>query len=280
MKVGFLYQIIRPEEKMLLEELQKRNVEICKLDDRELAFPLGDKQFDFDVVLERSVAHYRALFTLKILNDMGIPTVNSYDVAMCCGDKFLTTMALLKHNVPTPKTYIAYTPEAALQLMDEIGYPVVLKPVTGSWARLISKVNDREAAETLLEHKSVLGSYHHSVFYIQEYIEKPGRDIRSFVVGGETIGAVYRSSSHWITNTARGGKTSNCVITDELYDLGKRASEAVGGGVLAMDLFETDNGLTVNEVNYTMEFKNSIEPTGVNIPAKVVDYVLSHGGRR
>jgi [lysine-biosynthesis-protein LysW]--L-2-aminoadipate ligase len=163
--------------------------------------------------------------------------------------------------------------------MERLGYPCVVKPATGSWGRLLAKVNDREAAEAVLEHKQVLGSYHHSIFYIQEYIEKQGRDIRSFVVGDECIAAIYRNSGHWITNTARGGVASNCPVTPELGDISLAAAQAVGGGVVAVDLFETDDGLTVNEVNYTMEFKNSIDVTGVNIPAKVVEYALEVGER-
>jgi len=153
---------------------------------------------------------------------------------------------------------------------------VVLKPAVGSWGRLLSKVNDREAAESLLEHKAILGSYHHSIFYIQKYVEKQGRDIRSFVVGDECIAAIYRTSPHWITNTARGAVASGCPVTDEIRTVSLAAANAVGGGVLAVDLFETADGVLVNEVNYTMEFRNSIETTGVNIPAHMVDYVLEN----
>jgi [lysine-biosynthesis-protein LysW]--L-2-aminoadipate ligase len=151
----------------------------------------------------------------------------------------------------------------------------VLKPAVGSWGRLLSKINDRDAAETILEHKTVLGSYHHSIFFIQQYIEKKGRDIRAFVVGDTCIAAIYRSSDHWITNTARGARASNCPVTPDLAEICVNAARAVGGGVLAIDLFESEHGLLVNEVNYTMEFRNSIDTTGVNIPDKVIDYVLS-----
>ena len=161
--------------------------------------------------------------------------------------------------------------------MDELGYPCVIKPTTGSWGRLISKINDRDAAEAILEHKQILGSYHHSIFYIQEYVEKKGRDIRSFVVGNECIAAIYRHAEHWITNTARGGKTSNCPVDDALHEISVRAANACGGGVVAIDVFETNQGYSINEVNYTMEFRNSIDVTGVNIPAKIVDYVLEVG---
>ncbi len=155
-----------------------------------------------------------------------------------------------------------------------MGYPVLMKPAVGSWGRLLAKINDRDAAEALLEHKEVLGSYHHSIFYLQRYVEKRGRDIRSFVVGDECIAAIYRTSNHWITNTARGGVASNCPVTAEIGELSVRAAKAVGGGMVAIDLFETKDGIIVNEVNHTMEFKNSVTTTGVNIPGAMVDYVL------
>jgi [lysine-biosynthesis-protein LysW]--L-2-aminoadipate ligase len=278
MKVGFLHSILRVEEKYLIDEFRSRpGVELEKIDDRERFFDLQKNDFDFDVVIERCINHSRAVHALKIFNDFGIPTVNTFEVAEVCGSKFLTTQALIKTGVPTPRCYMAFTPESALAAMEELGYPCVIKPNTGSWGRLISKVNDRDAAEAILEHKQILGSYHHSIFYIQEYVEKPGRDIRSFVVGDRCIAAVYRHSPHWITNTARGGKTENCPITAELHDISVRAAIAVGGGVVAIDVFETPAGLSVNEVNYTMEFRNSITTTGVNIPARVVDYVLEVG---
>jgi [lysine-biosynthesis-protein LysW]--L-2-aminoadipate ligase len=280
MKIGFLHSILRVEEKLLIDEFRTRpGVELEKIDDRERFFDLHKNDFGFDVVIERCINHSRAVHALKIFGDFGIPTVNTFEVAEVCGSKFLTTQALIKTGVPTPKCYMAFTPESALAAMDELGFPCVIKPNTGSWGRLISKINDRDAAEAILEHKQILGSYHHSIFYIQEYVEKHGRDIRSFVVGDRCIAAVYRYSPHWITNTARGGKTDNCPITDEVHDLSVRAAKAVGGGVVAIDLFETPAGLSVNEVNYTMEFRNSITVTGVNIPAKVVDYVLEVGRR-
>jgi [lysine-biosynthesis-protein LysW]---L-2-aminoadipate ligase len=204
---------------------------------------------------------------------------NRSQVAVTCGDKLLTSIALQEHGVPQPEVRVAFTPESALQAIEEMGYPVVLKPAVGSWGRLLAKVNDRDAAEALLEHKTTLGSYHHSVFYIQEYVEKRGRDIRAFVVGDECVAAIYRTSEHWITNTARGGRASNCPVTLELARIALAGAQAVGGGVVALDIFETDHGYQVNEVNYTMEFKNSIAPTGVNIAAKIVDFVVRQGER-
>lgn len=278
MKIGFLHSIIRMEEKLLLKEFKRRpDVEVVRIDDRKHFFNLQANDFDLDVVVERCVNHSRAVHALRVFHDHGIPTINHPDVGETCGSKFLTTQALIRAGVPTPPCYLAFTPESALEAMDELGYPCVIKPTTGSWGRLISKVNDRDAAEAILEHKQVLGSYHHSIFYIQAYVEKGGRDIRSFVVGDQCIAAIYRNSEHWITNTARGGTASNCPVDEDISRISVQAANAVGGGVLAIDLFETPEGYSVNEVNYTMEFRNSIDITGVDIPAKIVDYVLEVG---
>ncbi len=281
MRIAFLHSRIRAEEKLLLQELEQRGLNYTRIDDREQIFDLHMRTYPFDVVLERSIQHSRALLMLKIFNDAGIPSVNTYQVGATCGDKFLTTQALIHAEVPTPRSALAFTPESAITAVEQLGYPVVFKPVIGSWGRMVSKVNDREAAEAIIEHRDVLGNYQHAIYYIQEYIEKPGRDIRSFVIGDECVCAIYRTSEHWITNTARGGRSSNCPITPELADLSVRASNAVGGGVLAVDLLETHDGrLLVNEVNYTMEFRNSIEVTGVDIPARIIDYVEQVGRGR
>jgi [lysine-biosynthesis-protein LysW]--L-2-aminoadipate ligase len=272
---------VRVEEKLLLEELERRGIPTKIIDDRELVFRLETKpDLGVDVVLERCIQHSRALYALSVLETWGIPTVNTFEVADVCGNKLLTTMRLIRDGIPSPRTRLAFTPESALAAVEELGYPAVLKPLVGSWGRLISRVNDRDAAESILEHKDVLGTYMHSIYYIQEYVQKPGRDIRAFVVGDETIGAIFRYSEHWITNTARGGKATKCEVTPELNDLCVRAARSVGGGVVAVDVLEAPEGLVVNEVNYTMEFRNSIDTTGVNIPGKVVDYALTVAKKR
>lgn len=272
-RLGILFSRIRLEEKLLIEEALNRGIDVVKVDSRQLVMNLnGD--YDFEVLLERDISHSRALYALNLFKGSGVRTINTYDVAVICGDKVATTKALEDADIPTPEVSVAFTPKAALQAIEEMGYPVVMKPVTGSWGRLLAKINDRDAAEALLEHKEYLGSYYHSIFYIQKYIEKPARDIRAFVVGDEVICAIYRTSEHWITNTARGANASNCPITQELNDLCVKATKAVGEGILAVDLMETSDGLVVNEINYTIEFRNSIEPTNVNIPGKVIDYVL------
>ncbi|MFW6005814.1 MAG: lysine biosynthesis protein LysX [Candidatus Bipolaricaulota bacterium] len=272
MNLGLLFSRIRVEEKMLIKEAENRGHEITRVDSRKLVFDFDD-DYGIDLLLERDVSHSRALYILNLFENGDVPTVNSYQTARICGDKIATTKALEDARVPTPDVKVAFTKESALSAIEEMGYPVVLKPVTGSWGRLLAKINDRDSAEAVLEHKSQLGSYYHKIFYIQEYVDKPDRDIRAFVVGDETVAAIYRESEHWITNTAQGGEAINCPVTDEIDQICQSAAEAVGGGVLAVDLLEGEDGLTVAEVNYTVEFKNSVKPTGVDIPGKIIDYV-------
>jgi [lysine-biosynthesis-protein LysW]--L-2-aminoadipate ligase len=283
MKIAILLSRIRVEEKLLLQIFEKRRLQVDIVDDREVIFDLHqrDNWRQYDVVLERCVTQSRALAALRILNDWGIPTVNHHRVVQVCGNKLETSSALIREGIPSPRCKIAFDPESALRAIEELGYPAILKPAVGSWGRLLARINDRDAAEAILEHKEILGTYEHSIFYIQELINKPARDIRSFVVGDETIAAIYRYSSHWITNTARGGRAENCPVTPEIDRLSLAAAKAVGGGVVAVDLLETQEGqLLVNEVNHTMEFRNSIDTTGVNIPDRIVEYVVKVGEGR
>ena len=276
MKVGVLCSRVRLEEKLIFQALRERRVGFERIDVRQMIFDLNGVQLgDYDVVLMRCLSHSRALYAAKILQGQGVRTVNSYEVIATCGDKVLTTLALLEHGVPTPRTVIAFDKESALAAIEEMGYPVVLKPPVGSWGRLMAKLNDRQAAEAVIEHKQALDSSQHGPFYIQDYIHKPGRDIRTLVVGDETVYAIYRNSSHWITNTARGGRASNHPITPEIDRLSRAAARAVGGGIVAVDILEAPDGhLLVSEVNHTPEFHGAFEATGLDIAGKMVDYVL------
>jgi [lysine-biosynthesis-protein LysW]--L-2-aminoadipate ligase len=280
MRLAILTSRIRVEEKLLIDALRRRDIAFDIIDDGELLFDLhhpDERWQQYDAVLCRSLSQSRGLAVLFVLENWGIRVFNSAAVTATCNDKLLTTLALIRANIPTPRTLLAFEPEVTVRGMEQLGYPVVLKPLAGSWGRLLARINDRDAAEAVLEHQETLGSYQHHIHYVQEYIAKPQRDIRAFVVGDHTICAIYRTSQHWVTNTARGAVASNCPITPELDSLCVRAAQAVGGGILAIDVLEDpERGLLVNEINATMEFRNSIAPTGVDIPNAMLDYIFSH----
>ena len=281
MKIAVVYSRARIEEKWIFESLDKRHIDYDRIDDRQVSFHLQDPGFwrQYDIVIERSLSYKAGLYIARVLNGWGIPTVNMADVAATCGDKLATSIALLRAGVPQPEIRVAFNAETAISAVDKMGYPVILKPLIGSWGRLLAKLNDREAAEAVVEHKEVLGSYLHSVYYLQEHIKKPGRDIRSFVIGERTVCAIYRYSEHWITNTARGGKAQICPVTPELDQVSVAAARAVGGGVLAVDILEDPRrGYLVNEVNHSMEFHSTVPLTGVDIPGMIVEYAVNLAG--
>lgn len=277
LRIGVLYSRVRVEEKWIFGAMEKCGIDYERLDDRAIFFNLDDPApwRAFDAVLERSISYTSGLYALRMLNAFGVPTVNTAAVAEICGDKLATSAMLARAGVPQPRNLAAFSPESALEAIETFGYPVVLKPVVGSWGRLLAKINDRDAAEAVLEHKATLGSVQHSIFYIQEYIAKPGRDIRAIVIGDRVLTAMYRKSSHWITNTARGGEGELCPITPEIEDLCLRAAAAVGGGVLAVDLIEhPERGYLVNEINHTMEFHTMQPVSGIDIADEIVSYTM------
>ena len=285
LRVGLVCSRVRVEEKLLLAALAGRpRVEVVRVDDDQLQAVLagpGDPGPGAaalracDVVLLRSLSHTRQLVLARLLQAWGVPCVNRAAVLETCGDKLRTTVALAQAGVPTPPARVAFTVEGALGAVEALGYPCVVKPTTGSWGRLVSRLNDRDAAEAVLEHRAALGGPPERVFYLQAHVDKPGRDLRAFVIGGRTVAVIARRSEHWVTNTARGAVAEAVAVTPALEALCARAAAAVGGGALAVDLLEGQDGLLVNEVNATMEFRNSIEPTQVDIPGLLVDQALA-----
>ncbi|MDD4159684.1 MAG: RimK family alpha-L-glutamate ligase [Synergistaceae bacterium] len=268
-KLRILFTRLRVEEKLLREAAEKQNIP-CELQNVSDTW-YGDQPFctPEDVVLARCVSHNQNEAVAQILESQGIRVVNHSSVMAVCGNKLATSIALSKAGICQPKFRTAFTPEAAIEALEDLGYPAVCKPVSGSWGRLLAKINDREAAEAVFEHKSMLGALHNT-FYIQEYIEKGDYDVRAFVVSGDPVCAITRKSSHWITNTARGGAASNLPLDKDIKSVLCSVHEAIGGDFLAVDLFRKDGKWLVNEVNDGGEFRNSIEPTGTDIPAAVV----------
>ncbi|WP_336136585.1 lysine biosynthesis protein LysX [Natronomonas amylolytica] len=276
MNVGVLYSRIRRDEKLLLSELRDRGHDVTKIDVRKERFGIHDppEAFDdVDIAVDRCLATSRSRYVTRFVDAYDVPVVNDPETAAICADKARNSLVLAEEDIPTPDTEVAFTKESAMESIENFGYPCVLKPVVGSWGRLMAKIDSRDAAEAILEHKETLGHYEHKVFYIQEFVDKPGRDIRVVATDGEPVAAMARSSDHWLTNAAQGAETEEIEITDEMADLVERASDAVGGGLLGVDLMETGDSYTVHEVNHTVEFKALNEVTEVDVPSAVVDWL-------
>ena len=278
--LGLVYDRTRWEEKALINASKKKSVELKTVDAKEIYINLEDKEnaekaFG-NTVIQRCVSHIRGLHMTSILENFGLSVINPFQVSSTCGNKLLTTLALVKAGIPVPETIIAFDPEAALKGFDAMGFPAVLKPVMGSWGRLVSLVKDRESAQAIIETRDEIKNALLQTYYIQKFVKRPPRDIRVIVIGDSVAGASYRYSppDDWRTNVARGGASESCPVTEELEQLALKASWAVGGGVLAVDCMEAPEGLVVNEINGTPEFKGLSSATNVDIATKIIDYAL------
>lgn len=228
-----------------------------------------------DAFLQRCMSYFRSIHVTAVLESRGRTVVNSYRTASICGNKLLTSIVLSRANIPTPRTFVAFTEDASLKALEQLGYPAVLKPVVGSWGRLVALVKDSDSAKSLIEAREYMHPIQ-QVYYLQEMAKRPQRDIRCYVICDQAVAAMYRyaTSQEWRTNMARGGIAEKLTITPELEELSVRAAQAVGGGAFGVDLMETDSGLVVHEVNHTTEFKNLVRATGVDVPRLLLEYAV------
>jgi len=274
--ITVLYDTIRWEEKALLEAGKKKNINIQMLDCKTLSLDLDDKKNSYGTVLQRCVSYYRNVHSTAVLEGKGVNVINCLKTGISAGNKLYTHLLLKKNGVPTPKAIVAFSKEAALETLDEHGYPMVIKPTVGSWGRMICKLNDHDSAEGIIETREKMYPIY-QIHYLEEFVKRPPRDIRAIMVGDKVVAAIYRYSGNgtWKTNMALGGRAEKCEVTKEMEDICIKAKNAVQGQIVGVDLMESDErGLLVHEVNNTTEYKNTVRVCGVDIPSLMIDYIL------
>ncbi|MCE9653618.1 MAG: lysine biosynthesis protein LysX [Nitrosarchaeum sp.] len=280
-KICIVFDRLRTEEKMLEKEALNLGHQAVMQDAKITQINTDSKKDDFDfgdVVLERCVSYFRGLHFTSCLEFMDVPVLNKFQVANLCGNKMFMTLILKKYNVPTPKTYFSFSSESASENIEKVGYPLVIKPVIGSWGRGVMQLKDKDTADALFEIRDITDSPHDRIFYLQEVINRPPRDIRVITIGDEPIAAMYRKSSGGFkTNIALGADPELCEITKEIEEISTKASKAMGGGILGIDIMEDQKrGLVVHEVNNTVEFKGLSKVSRRNIPKEMVEYALRY----
>ena len=280
-KVCIVFDRLRAEEKMLQKEASELGHDAVMLDAKITQVNTDSKKEDFDlgdVVLERCVSYFRGLHFTASLEFMDVPVLNKFDVASICGNKMFMTLLLKKHGIPSPKTYFSFTSESAAENLEKVGYPLVIKPVIGSWGRGVMPIKNKDTMDAISEIRDITDSPHDRIYYLQELVERPPRDIRVITIGDEPIAAMYRKSSGGFkTNIALGADPELCEITKEMEDMASKASKAMGGGILGIDMMEDEkNGLVVHEVNNTVEFKGLARVAQRNIPKEMVEFALNY----
>ncbi len=272
--LSILYDTIRWEEKALFDAAKKKGVDAKMVDCKSLTVKLDKSKEEHDTAIQRCVSYYRSLHSTAALEGKGVNVINSLDTSILAGNKLFTHMLLLKKGIPTPFSAVAFSEEAALEYLDKNGYPMVLKPTVGSWGRMIALLKDRDSAEGIMEMREKMYPIY-QVYYLEEFVNRPPRDIRAIMVGDKVVAAIYRYSGEgqWKTNMALGGKAEPLKVTKEIEEICIKAKEAVQGQIVGIDLMESkEKGLVVHEVNNTTEYKNTVRVTGVDIPALMIDY--------
>jgi [lysine-biosynthesis-protein LysW]---L-2-aminoadipate ligase len=278
-----LYDNIRWEEKALYEAAKSKGIPVNNLDCRAVSVSLNEQGYRYKdkVIIQRCVSYFRSLHSTAVLEGLGSIVVNPLQTATICGNKLFTHMRLLNAGVKTPKAVSAFSEESAIAAVEEVGYPAVIKPVVGSWGRLVALLRDRDAAKAVIEDRMHMFPLYH-VFYLEEFVKRPPRDIRAIVIDNAVVAAIYRYSveGDWKTNMALGGRAERCPISNQLEDACLKAARAVGGKIIGVDLMESEeDGLIVHEVNNTTEFKNTVKVTGIDIPQLMVDYLSDMGNK-
>ncbi len=274
--LSILYDTIRWEEKALFDAGKKKGADIKMVDCKNLFLNLDQTTENFGTVIQRCVSYYRSLHSTAALEGKGVNVINCLNTSIFAGNKLFTHMLLQKNGIPTPFSTVAFSEESALAALESQGYPMVLKPTVGSWGRLIALLKDRDSAEGIMESRERMYPIY-QVYYLEEFVQRPPRDIRAIMIGDKVVAAIYRYSgdSQWKTNMALGGRAEECKVTKELEDICARAKNAVQGQIVGVDLMESkEKGLLVHEVNNTTEYKNTVRVTGVDIPALMIDYAL------
>ncbi|MEM3064492.1 MAG: lysine biosynthesis protein LysX [Candidatus Nitrosotenuis sp.] len=276
--ITVLYDTIRPEEKALADAASKKGINLQMVDCKNLILDL-DKKAPYDTVLQRCVSYYRNLHSTAALEGMGAQVINSLHCGIYAGNKLFTHMLLQKAGIKTPFVTVAFSKDAALGALGALGYPRVIKPTVGSWGRMVTKLNNKESAEGIIEEREKMYPIY-QVHYLEEFVNRPPRDIRAIVIGDTVAGAIYRNSTpdNWKTNTHLGGTAEVCKVTNELEDICIRAKDAVKGQIVGVDLMESnDKGLLVHEINNTTEYRNVARVTGTDIAAKILEYAVNAG---
>lgn len=278
MKLSLVYDKVRWEEKSILKAAQERNLEMNMVSVKEMDMDFDSALPDSygNVTIQRSTSYYRGLHSTAYLEYKGQKVVNDLQTQLIAGNKMFTSLSLMKNGIPTPKTSVSTNYEVAMkQFADKFSGQAVLKPVTGSWGRMIALMNDKSAAMAVLEDREYMYPLY-SIFYLQEFVKRPPRDIRIFVIGDRVVGGIYRyeMNGDWRTNTAIGGNAEKCEIDNELETLVIRAANSVGKGIFGVDVMESENGYLVHEVNSTTEFKNTVRITNADIPGEIIEYMV------
>lgn len=273
-----------PEVKILANELKKRDFKVQYFIPSTIKVNIGfqsrfEKRFEsltpraalvrgFGVAATQKI--FFRLDILRAIEEQSVKLINSRESLEIASDKFLTSILLEKHKIPTPKTVICEEPHIALEAFEELGNDCVLKPLFGSKGIGITRLCDKGFAENVIYSLGQLNE----VFYLQEFVEHNNRDIRILVLGDNVVAGMYRVGDSWKTNLYAGAKPEPLEITKELEDLAIKAAKTVKTEIAGVDIIETEKGPLILEVNSIPGFIGLQKVAKANIAEQIISYFL------
>ncbi len=238
----------------------------------------GTYQLDFDAFMLRDIGFsitieqfLRRITVFKHIEMMGIPVVNPVEGLILARNKYLSLLMLSRNGIPVPKTAVVEDPYVAYRFAQSWG-SVVIKPIVGSMGFGALKLEDPDVAFVVARTLAQLGQ----PIYVQQYVEKPNRDIRVFVVGSQVIAAYYRvQQGSWKTNIAQGARAVPMNRMDsELSEIAIKSCKILGLHYAGVDIAETKDGYVVLEVNASPGWKGLTIATGINPAVHIAKYVI------
>ena len=216
---------------------------------------------------------------LQALQSAGVAVINPPKALEAAVDKYLCLCRLQEAGLPVPRTLVCEDPQEAMKAFAELKEQAVLKPLFGSEGRGILRPRSSEEARKAFEEiASARG-----VFYLQEFIDHGGADLRLLVIDGQVTASMARTAppGEWLTNIARGGSAESLEAGAALENLALRATAAVGAEIAGVDIIQGPDGAPrILEVNAIPGWRAISEVSGKDISLAVLDYVLARTTER
>ena len=224
--------------------------------------PIGRGSLD-EIVFQLDLLH--------TFSERGIPVVNSPSAIERAVDKYRALELLGSAGVHVPETVVTENVNEAMEAFKSFGGEAIVKPVFGSRGIGAARISDLDVAERVFR---TLRFYKH-VIYVQEYVPHGTSDVRAFVIKDQVVAAMRRESKSWKTNVSQGAKPVQLHPSDELVEIVVKASAVLGCEIAGVDVMESDQGFTINEINSQPGWKGLQSTTRIDIAQKIADYVMS-----
>lgn len=263
---GIEMVVVTPNQfEMVVTQSDRKSILV---DDKSMPLP--------DFVLPRLGANtsYYAFSVLRQLEQLGVYVANTGQSVYSVKDKLAMYQSLSNSRLSIPKTMLAKYPISASTVEREIGFPLIIKNVSGMQGAGIYLCESKEKFEDVLE--LIYSNNDKANIILQEFVKTSyGRDLRVFVVGGKVLGLMKRQSSgSFKSNFSKGGSVSAFAMTSEVEWLATDVAKLFNLDIAGVDLLFDEHGYKVCEANSAPGFKGLEKVTGPIIAECIIDYVL------